>query len=56
MKTSPKGIALITEFEGFRSKAYQDVVGACFAKVPSGFRLRALSGRFLYIGHVAASS
>ena len=27
MKTSPKGIALITEFEGFRSKAYQDVVG-----------------------------
>ena len=27
MKTSPKGIALITEFEGFRSAAYQDVVG-----------------------------
>ena len=27
VKTSPKGIALITEFEGFRSKAYQDVVG-----------------------------
>ena len=27
MKTSPKGIALITEFEGFRSKAYLDVVG-----------------------------
>lgn len=27
MKTSPKGIALITEFEGFREKAYQDVVG-----------------------------
>lgn len=27
MKTSPKGIALITDFEGFRSKAYQDVVG-----------------------------
>lgn len=27
MKTSPKGISLITEFEGFRSKAYQDVVG-----------------------------
>ena len=27
MKTSPKGIALITEFEGFRSTAYQDVVG-----------------------------
>lgn len=27
MKTSSKGIALITEFEGFRSKAYQDVVG-----------------------------
>ena len=27
MKTSSKGIALITEFEGFREKAYQDVVG-----------------------------
>ena len=27
MKTSGKGIALITEFEGFREKAYQDVVG-----------------------------
>lgn len=27
MKTSPKGIALITEFEGFRSTAYLDVVG-----------------------------
>lgn len=27
MKTSPKGISLITEFEGFRSAAYQDVVG-----------------------------
>ena len=27
MKTSPKGIALIEEFEGFRSKAYRDPVG-----------------------------
>ena len=27
MKTSQRGIDLITEFEGFRSEAYQDVVG-----------------------------
>jgi lysozyme len=27
MRTSPRGIALITEFEGFRAAAYQDVVG-----------------------------
>jgi lysozyme len=27
MKTSPRGIALICDFEGFRSEAYQDVVG-----------------------------
>ena len=27
MKTSPKGLALIKHFEGFRAKAYRDVVG-----------------------------
>lgn len=27
MQTSPKGIALIKQFEGFRSRAYRDVVG-----------------------------
>lgn len=27
MKTSPKGIALIKQFEGFRARAYRDVVG-----------------------------
>lgn len=27
MKTSPRGIALIKQFEGFRSAAYQDVAG-----------------------------
>ena len=27
MKTSPKGIAFIKQFEGFRGKAYRDVAG-----------------------------
>ena len=27
MKTSPRGVKLITDFEGFRATAYQDVVG-----------------------------
>lgn len=27
MKTSPRGIALIKQFEGFRGEAYQDIVG-----------------------------